>query len=96
MFNDNGKKETINTLLFGHDSVLWTTSLSNELGRLAQGNEHGVKATDTIDFIFKSDVPANQSITYANFVCDFRPLKSEMYRIWLVAGGEKINYAGDA
>ena len=35
VFNDNGKKETINTLLFGHDLTLWTKSLSNELGRLA-------------------------------------------------------------
>ena len=95
VFNDNGQKETINTLLFGHDSAVWTKSMSNELGRLAQGNIYGVKATDTIDFIFKGDVPANKAVTYANFVCDFKPLKSEMYRIRLVAGGDKLNYAGD-
>ena len=73
VFNDNGKKETINALLFGHVSVLWTKSMSNELGRLSQGNIYGVKATNTIEFIFKGDVSANLSINYANFVCDYRP-----------------------
>ena len=96
VFNENGKKETINTLLFGRDSGLWTKSMSNELGRLAQGNIHGVRATDTIDFIFKGDIPPGQAITYANFVCDYRPLKSELYRIRLVAGGDKLTYDGDA
>ena len=70
--------------------------MSDELGRLAQGNIYGVKETDTIDFIYKGVVHANQLITYANFICDYRPLKSEMYRINLVAGGDKLNYDGDS
>ena len=69
--------------------------MSNELGRLAQGNIHGVTATDTIDFIFKCEVPTSQPTTYANFVCDHRPLKTEKYRIRLVAGGDKLEYDGD-
>ena len=96
VFNNNGKKETINTLLFGHDSKIWTRSMSNELGRLAQGNIYGVTATDTIDFIFKHDVPANQPVTYANFICDHRPLKSEKHRIRLTAGGDKLTFDVDA
>ena len=96
VFNENGQKETINTLLFGRSAGLWTKSMSNELGRLAQGNIYGVTATDTIDFIFKEDVPPGQVVTYANFVCDYRPLKSEMYRIRLVVGGDKLTYDGDA
>ena len=78
MFNKNGKKETINTLLFGHDSKIWTRSMSDELRRLAQGNIYGVKATDTIDFIFKHDVPENQPVSYANFICDHRLLKRKI------------------
>ena len=35
-------------------------------------------------------------MTYANFVCDHRPLKAEQYRIRLVAGGDKLLYDGDA
>ena len=59
--------------------------MSNELGRLAQGNIYGVAATNTIYFIFKGDVPPGQAVTYANFVCDYMPLKLELYRIKLVA-----------
>ena len=50
--------------------------MSNELGRLVQGNVHGVKFTDTIDFISNSEVPTGQPITYANFLCDYQPLET--------------------
>ena len=32
---------------------VWTKAMSNEMGRLAQGNIHNVKYTDTIEFIPK-------------------------------------------
>ena len=96
VYNTDGKKETINTLLFGLDSKIWTRSMSNELGRLAQGNIYGVTATDTIYFIFKHDVPTNQPVTYSNFNCDHRPLKTEKHRIRLTAGGDKLTFDGDA
>ena len=70
--------------------------MSNELGRLAPGNIYGVKATDTIDFIFRHEVPANQTVTYANFICDNRPLKTEKFRIRLTAGGDRLTFDGDA
>ena len=88
--------ETINTLSFGNDSEICTMSMSNELGRLVQDNIYGVKVTNQIDVIFKYDVPTNQSITYTNFVCDYRPLKSEIHRIRLTAGGDKLTFDGDA
>lgn len=90
-----GKKETIDTLLNGPNATLWTKSLSNEWGRLAQGNVHGVKATDTIDFIHKSKVPVDRKVTYGSFVCDYRPLKDDPYRIRLVVGGDKLDYNDD-
>jgi hypothetical protein len=70
-------------------------NLSNEIGRLAQGNIHGVKATDTIDFISKKEVPHDQKVTYANFDINYRPLKSEKYRVRLVVGGDKLSYDDD-
>ena len=90
-----GKKETLDSLLKGDDSVHWKRSLSNEWGRLAQGNDHGVKATDTIEFIAKSAVPSGRKVTYGSFVCDFKPLKEQQYRIRLVAGGDKLDYDDD-
>ena len=96
VYDNNGRRETINSLLFGVDAKIWEHSISNELGRLTQGNKHGVKTTDTIDFIKQEDVPKNSKVTYANFVCNYRPLKSKPHRIRLVAGGEKLSYHGDA
>lgn len=55
-----------------------------EIGRLAQGNIHGVQSTDTIDFILKSQVPEKEKVTYTQFFCDYRPLKPEPHRVHCV------------
>ena len=96
IYDANGKKETIDSLLRGKDKDVWIKSLSNEFGRLAQGNKHGVRSTNTIDFIHKHEVPSGRDITYASFVCDYRPLKSEPYRVRIVVGGDKLSYPSDA
>jgi len=38
---------------------LWSISLANEIGRLAQGI-HDIKCTDTFFFIQKSDIPKDR------------------------------------
>ena len=48
--------------------------MSNELGIFAQGNDAGVKSKDCVDFIHHQDIPNDRNPTYANFVCDLRPL----------------------
>ena len=70
--------------------------MSNELGRLVQGNDAGVQSTDCMEFIYKHEVPDGRKVTYANFVCDHRPLKSEPFRIRLVVGGDRLEYTADA
>ena len=74
----------------------WSTSAANEFGRLAQGIGGRVKATDTIKFIQKRDVPADRlrDVTYGQFVCTIRPEKKEKNRSRLVVGGDRINYNG--
>ena len=84
------KKETIDTLLQGSDSTVWSASLSNELGRLAQGINGRVTFTNTIYFIPKHQVPLNKKVTYVNFVCDYKPLKTETNRICLTVGGDLL------
>ena len=91
IYDSNGKRMTIDKLVKGKDKDIWNKSLSMELGRLAQGNIHGVTATDTIDFISKSDVPKDEKVTYAQCVCDHRPLKTEPYRVRIVVGGDKLD-----
>ena len=59
----DGKKETIDTLLQGSNRDIWTQSLSNEWGRLAQSNDKSVLATDTVDFIHQHEVPGGCDVT---------------------------------
>ena len=49
LYDDSGKKETIDSLLKEKMKDTWSIALSNELGRLAEGVEDRVIATDTID-----------------------------------------------
>ena len=95
IYDDAGNKETIDTLLSGKNGATWTTSLSNEFGQLAQGFDN-ITGTDTIDFIQCTDVPQNKKVTYGNFICDYRPLKSETHRVRLTVGGDKLPYTDDA
>ena len=69
-----GARESIDSLL-KKNFIVWNKSLGNEWGCHAQGNIHCLKATDTIEFIPITQVPANAKVTYASFVCDHRPLK---------------------
>ena len=97
IYTDTGKKETMDTLLSGPNKKIWTTALSNELGRLAQGVGSDIRGTDTIVFIPKCDVPSTNKVTYGNFICDHRPLKThEPYRVRLTVGGDKLDYTDDA
>ena len=70
-----GGKGTIDTLLLEKDSVTWWKSVVNELGRLANGIFNQVRATNTIEFIIKEEVLTGRTVAYANFVCDYLPLK---------------------
>ena len=87
LYNKLGKKETIDSLLAGPHSATWWTALANELGGLTNGVHVCVCATNTIRFILRSDIPSDRKITYSNFICDYRPHKSETYRIHLTVGG---------
>ena len=82
VFNDiTGRRETLSKLLKGDMTATWTTLLANEWGHLTKGIKNRVVGTDTIDFIQKSEIPKGQKVTYGNFVCNYRPLKTEQ---WLV------------
>ena len=87
---DNGKKLSMEQFMKKDD--MWKVSLSNELDRVMQGVGNRIIGTDTMDFISKTDVPKTKKVTYANFVCDFRPLKTEKYRVRMTIGGDKLEY----
>ena len=75
---------------------IWSRSMSNEIGRLAQGNNK-VKGTNTMFFITYDDIPFDRrkDITYARIVVDFRPQKNEKERTRITVGGNLIHYPGN-
>ena len=91
VYDDNGKKQSIDDLLKGKIKPTWKIGLSNEISLFLQGVGDRVAGTDTIDFINKSEVPANKKVTYANFICDYRPLKTETHIVRLSVGGYKLD-----
>ena len=60
---------------------------------MAQGNDNGVQHTDTIDSIHKHKVSNDRGVTYATFVLDHGPLKTEEYGVRITVGGGRILYA---
>ena len=60
-----------------------------KLSRLVHGIRD-VRRNDVVDFIFKSKVPSDRVVTYANMVCDFRPHKEEKHRVRLTVGGDRL------
>ena len=55
-----------------------------------------VSYTDTINFIPKHEVPNGKDVTYATYVLDYRPLKSEPYRVKITVDGDRLTYDNDA
>ena len=70
---------------------------ANEFGRLAQGVGGRVKATNTIFFICKDQLPKDRmkDVTYGSFICDIKQNKTETHRTRLTTGGDRINYPED-
>jgi hypothetical protein len=98
-----GKQGSLTKFLLGPNTKIWKRSTVNEWGRLL---EHGigkdrpksdqVNATGTIFFTNKSQVPEGRKVTYANFICNIRPQKTETHRVRMTARGNKLDYPDDA
>ena len=71
---------------------MWQRSSANEFGRLAQGVGGQIKGTDTIKFLHYNEMPKNWQPTYACFVCDVQPQKTEQEQTRLTVGGNLIDY----
>ena len=85
IFNGQGHKMNIDTLLSSKDTRdVWLPATENELGRLSQGFKNRVKAQDALDFIYFNEVPKDRKVTYANLICDNRPLKTEKSRVRMI------------
>ena len=65
--------------------------------RFDQGLPSIVEGTNTVNFIFKNEIPADRfkDITYARIVCKYRPEKKDPNRCRITVGGNLTNYPGD-
>ena len=96
IYDSDGNKLNIDKLITNPTtSPIWIKSLENELGRLSQGFQDRVTPQDALDFISFDEVPRDRKVTYANFVCDYRPLKTEKFRVRMTIGGDKLDYHED-
>ncbi len=80
---------------------VWQTAFGKDFGGIAQGcNKMGQKGTNAM-FVMNHDEiqhaqAAKKFFTYTNPVVDYRPQKEDPHRIWFTAGGNLINYKGNA
>ena len=74
--------------------------LANEFCRLIQGvgkyrsKSEYFQVTNTIFFIHWDQVLDGSKVTYANLICDVRPLEAEKHRVQMTVGGNKLEYEG--
>ena len=45
--------------------------------------------------IQKHEVPHDTRVTYAIFVCGYRPQKEEKEQTWITVGGDRLDYQGE-
>jgi len=99
MDEDTGKMLNYRSLLkIPKFKKLWSRSVANEFGRLANGVGGRTKnPTNTIKFICEQDIPKNRKkdVTYGQMVCTVRPKKEEKERSRFVAGGDQTNFPGE-
>ena len=73
----------------------WEKSSVGEYGNLFQGFMD-TKGMDVIEFIHKSEVPANKKVTYPRTVVAYRPEKIDNpNRTRITAGGDRLDYDGE-
>ena len=75
--------------------------MANEFGRLCTGigktrpKADRIEGTGTMFFTTKDRIPKDRKITYANFICNILPQKSDTHGVCLTAGGDKLDYPGN-
>jgi hypothetical protein len=93
---ETGKLEEYRHLLKGPDKLKWEAGCSKEIARLAQGrNDGSVKGTETIHFIQPHQLPKGKKPTYLRICANYRPQKSDPYRIRMTVGGNLVDYQGE-
>lgn len=54
-----------------------------------------ISGTSTICFISHNHLSPSTKVTYANLICDLRPLKDEKHRVRSTVAGDRLDYVAD-
>ena len=78
-------------MIKGPERKIWERPFANELGQLTQ-IIIGVKGTNTVMLILKSQVHKDKRVTYGKIVCELKPEKEEKERTRLTVGGNILDF----
>ena len=93
---NTSKLEEYRHLLKGKGGILWGKRCSKEIARLAQGRKNSTdKGTNTLHFIHPHQLPKGKKPTYLHICANYRPQKTDPYRIRFTVGGNLVNYDGE-
>ena len=93
---DTGRSLEYRHLIRGPNKDVWTTSLANDLGRLAQGvGTRMPTGTNTVFFIPCSAIPYGRTVTYSRLVASIRSHKTETHRVRVTVGSNRLDFPGD-
>ena len=71
----------------------WIRVLANNLGRLAQGvGTCNPTGTNAVFFLAKPAIPQGRKVTYVQMVASIRPTKSELNRVCVTVGGDRLDF----
>ena len=75
---------------------VWYDACSKEFARLCNGRQKdNTKGTNSIRFKKPSQLPPGKKATYLRICANYRPQKSDPYRIRFTVGGNLVNYNGE-
>ena len=75
---------------------VWYDACSKEFARLCNGRKKdNTKGTNSIRFKKPSQLPPGKKATYLRICANYRPQKSDPYRIRFTVGGNLVNYNGE-
>ena len=93
---DNDQSLEYPHLIRGPDKDIWTTSLANELGWLAQGvGTRMPTGTNTVFFIPCSAIPSGRTVIYSQLVASIRSHQTETHRVCVTIGRNRLDFPGD-
>jgi hypothetical protein len=92
---DTGLPAEYLELSLSSDGLPWQGSMSEEVGRLVQGNGSTVEnGYETMRFLPITEIPRGTKITYARIVVADRPEKANPRRVRITIGGNLVVYMG--